>query len=344
VSSFASIHAPRDEWLARAEPEEALEPDLAIVDAHLHLWHYGGHRYLIEEYAQDIAESGHKVEASVYVECSNMYRATGPEHLKPVGETEFVVGQAAMAASHKYTTSKVAQVIVGHANLLLGEQVREVLQAHVAAANGRFRGIRYRAKWDADTGITGSEWNASGPGIYLRPEFGNGLDVLASMGLSFDASVYHPQLPDVVALARKHPQARIVIVHTSNPLGHSSYAGKQAENHARFLSDLRELATCPNVFMKLGGMVMHLIAFDYLHDPAPPTSRRLAELWRPWIEPCIELFGPDRVMVEGNFPVDKMGISYRTVWNMFKHLTASCSADEKKAIFSGTARRFYRMD
>lgn len=344
MSSFASIHAPREEWLARAEPEDALEPALPIIDAHLHLWHYDGHRYFIEEYAKDIATSGHNVEASVYVECSNMYRATGPDHLKPVGETEFAVGQAAMAASRKYTTSKVAQVIVGHANLLLGERVREVLEAHVAAANGRFRGIRYRAKWDTDKGITGSEWNAGGPGIYLQPELGKGLDVLTSMGLGFDASIYHPQMPDVIALARKHPETRIVVVHTTNPLGHSSYAGKKAENQAGFLADLRELAACPNVHMKLGGMVMHLVAFDYLNDPAPPTSRRLADLWRPWIEPCIELFGPDRCMVEGNFPVDKMGVSYRTVWNMFKHLTAGCSADEKKALYSGTARRFYMID
>lgn len=344
MSSFAAVHAPREEWLARAEPEEALEPERPIVDAHLHLWDYNGHRYFVEEYAKDVAASGHNVEGSVYIECSNMYRATGPEHLKPIGETEFAVGQAAIATSRKYTTSKVAQVIVGHANLLLGERVREVLEAHVAAANGRFRGIRYRAKWDADTGITGSEWSAAGPGVYLEPEFGKGLQVLASMDLGFDASIYHPQLPDVIALARKHPEARIVVVHTANPLGHGSYAGKQAQNQAQFLADLRQLAACPNVHMKLGGMVMHLVAFDYLHDPAPPTSRRLADLWRPWIEPCIELFGPNRCMVEGNFPVDKMGVSYRTVWNMFKHLTAACTADEKNALYSGTARRFYRID
>ena len=344
MSVFASIFPPRDEWLARAEPEEALEPLLPIVDAHLHLWHYEGYRYFIEDYAKDIAACGHNVEASVYIECSNMYRATGPEHLKPVGEVEFAVGQAAMGASRKYTTSKVAQAIVGHANLLLGEGVREVLEAQVAAGNGRLRGIRYRAKWDADPGVTGSEWNAGGPGIYLKPEFGKGLDVLASMDLSFDASIYHPQMPDLIALARNHPQARIVVVHTTNPLGHSSYAGRQAENHARFLADLRELAACPNVHVKLGGMVMHLVAFDYLNDPAPPSSRRLADLWRPWIEPCVELFGADRCMVEGNFPVDKMGVSYRTVWNMFKHLAAGCSADEKQALFSGTARRFYKID
>lgn len=344
--SFATIHPPREDWLARAEAEEVIDPQRQIVDAHVHLWHHGGHRYFLEEYARDIAASGHRVEAAVYVECSNMYRAGGPEHLKPVGETEFAVGQAAMADSGQYTSAQVARAIVGHANLLLGAAVREVLDAHLAAANGRFRGVRYRAKWDVDSVIGGSggEWSAAGPGIYRKSEFGQGLDVLAAMGLSFDASIYHPQIPDVTALARAHPQARISVVHTTTPLGQGSYAHDRAHHHARFLTDLRELASCPNVFMKLGGMVMQLGAFDYFNDPAPPTSLELAGLWRPWIEPCLELFGAERCMVESNFPVDKMGVPLRTVWNMFKHLTAGASDDEKNAVFSGTARRFYRID
>jgi L-fuconolactonase len=344
MSIFSRVHAPRQEWLARAEPEEALEPQLPIVDTHLHLWHFNGDRYFVEEYARDVAACGHNIEASVYVECSNMYRATGPEHLKCVGETEFALGQAAMGASHKYTSSKVAQAIVSHADLLLGERVREVLQAHVAAGNGRFRGIRFRAKWDADPAVSNSQWNAPGPGLYLRPEFGKGLDVLTSMGLVFEASVYHPQLPDVTALARAHPETRIAVVHSGSPVGHSSYAGKDRENHARWLADMRELATCPNVSMKLGGLVLHLGLFDFTTEPAPPSSRRLADLWRPWIEPCIELFGAERCMVQANFPVDKAGFGYRTAWNMFKHITAGCSADEKQALYSGTARRFYKIN
>jgi len=344
MSVFSRVHAPREEWLARAEPEEVLEPRLPIVDAHLHLWHFDGYRYFVEDYARDIAESDHNVEASVYVECSNMYRASGPEQFRCVGETEFAVGQAAMAASGKYTTSKVAQAIVGHADLMLGDRVREVLEAHVAAANGRFRGIRYRAKWDADPAVSNSQWNAPGPGLYLKPEFGQGLDVLTSMGLVFEASIYHPQLPDVTALARAHPDARIVVVHSGSPVGHSSYGGNQARNHAHWLACMRELASCPNVFIKLGGLVLHLGLFDFTSEPAPPTSRRVADLWRPWIEPCIELFGVQRCMVQANFPVDKACMSYRTMWNMFKHITAGCSADEKTDIFSGTARRIYRID
>jgi predicted TIM-barrel fold metal-dependent hydrolase len=340
---FASIHPPNEEWLSRAEPEPVLEPDLAIIDTHLHLWEFNGRRYFLDEYARDLASSGHKVEASVFVECFAMYRAQGPEHLKYVGETEFAVGMAAMAASGKYTSSRVAAAIVGYADLMLGERTRETLEAHIEAGNRRFRGIRQRAKWDPDPVVKG-KYSADRPGLYLDPEFGRGIDMLTSLGLSFDASIYHPQIPDVTALAHAHPDANIVLIHSGSPVGHSSYAGREAENHANWLAGMKELAKCPNVSVKMGGILMNLSNFDFTKAEAPPTSKRLAELWRPYIEPCIELFGAERCMVSSNFPVDKAGFGYGTVWNMFKHLTAACSADEKKMIFSGTAKRVYRLD
>lgn len=341
---FASIHAPRLDWLARAEPEPVLEPGLPIVDAHLHLWQPpNGYRYFIEEHARDLADCGHNVEASVYEECFHMYRAQGPEHLRYVGETEFAVGQAAMAASGKYTSSRVAAGIVGHADLTLGALARELLEAHIDAGNGRFRGVRQLAKWDPDAAVRG-RYSADRPHLCLDPAFGRGLDVLTSLGLSFDASIFHPQIPDVTALARAHPNANIVLIHCGSPVGHGPYSGRGAEVHATWLASMKDLATCPNVSVKMGGILINLANFDFAKAPAPPTSRQLAELWRPYIEPCIELFGADRCMVSSNFPVDKAGFSYGTVWNMFKHITADCSADEKRMIFAGTAKRVYRLD
>jgi L-fuconolactonase len=342
MTIFASIHQPNDAWLSRAEQEPVLDPELPIIDAHLHLWDFNGHRYFLEEYARDLDVSGHNVEASVFVECFSMYRADGPEHLTYIGETEFAVGIAAMAASGKYTRSRVASAIVGYADLTLGEQTREVLEAHVAAANGRFRGVRQRAKWDSDPVVKG-RYSAPGPGLYLDPAFGRGIDLLTSLGLSFDASIYHPQLPDVTALARAHPDARIVLIHCASPVGHSSYSGKEAENYAVWLSGMRELSKCPNVCVKLGGLLMNIANFDFTTVSAPPTSCQLAQLWRPWLEPCIEMFGAERCMVSSNFPVDKAGFGYGTVWNMFKHIVASCSMDEKRSIFSETAKRVYRL-
>jgi L-fuconolactonase len=344
TSVFGATRAPDDAWLARAHAEPVLEPGLAIVDPHMHFWHHrSGYKYFVEDFAGDLAASGHKVEATVFIECHAMYRATGPEHLKPVGETEFAVGQAAMAASGKYTSCRAAAGIVGYADLMQGERTRELLEAHREAANGRLRGVRQRAKWDPDPAVN-SGVGVDRPYLYLEPAFGRGLDLLASMDLAFDASIFHHQLPDVAALARAHPQARIVVIHSGSPVGHSSYTRKQAQVHADWLAGMKELARCPNVSIKLGGLLMCLGAFDFTQAETPPTSELLAQLWRPYIEPCIELFGAERCMVSSNYPVDKAGVPYGTVWNMFKRITATCSEGEKQMLFSGTARRVYRLD
>ena len=341
---FGRVHCPNDRWLTRAAPEPALDPDRPIVDTHLHFWHFGEcEPYFLRDYAVDLNTSGHNVEASVFVECNAMYRASGPEHLKWVGETEFAVGMAAMAASGRYTKSRVAAAIVAFADLTLGDRTRETLEAHLAAANGRLRGIRQRAKWDPDPIVKGPI-SSDSRGLYLEPEFGRGLDLLTSLGLSFDASIFHPQIPDVVALAQAHPDANIVLIHSGSPVGHSSYAGKEAEVHANWLSSMRALAKCPNVSVKMGGLVINLGNFNFTTAEAPPNSATLADLRRPYIEPCIELFGAERSMVSSNFPVEKAVGRYGTIWNVFKRITTGCSEHEKQMLFSGTAKRVYRLD
>ncbi|AJE49158.1 amidohydrolase family protein [Celeribacter indicus] len=340
---WGGVHAPDEDFLARARPEAPLEPDLPIVDTHLHLWRLFPDRpYLLPEHAADIAASGHNVTGSVYVECGAFYRAGGPEHLRPVGETEFAVGQAAMAASGRLTRAKVAQAIVGHVDLTLGDRVEEALAAHLEAANGRFRGVRDRAKWDADPVVKG-KWSADAPHRFVDPRFAEGLRRLTRLGLSFDASIYHPQLPDVTAMARAHPEANIVLIHTASPVGHASYAGRERENLADWTRWMKELSTCPNVSVKLGGILMNLANWDFTTAERPLTSEELADLWRPYLEPCLEMFGAARCMVSSNFPVDRVGFPYGTVWNMFKRIAAGCSEEEKRLIFSGTAERVYRL-
>jgi L-fuconolactonase len=338
---FGKTRAFNEAWLAKAAPEPAIDPALPIIDTHMHFWHHHtGYKYFVEELGRDVAACGHNVVSTIYVECQSMYRAHGPAHLKPVGETEFAVGQAAIAASEKYTKCRAAEAIIAHADLTLGERTREALEAHIAAGHGRVKGIRQRSKWDPDPAVS----MAAERGIYLTPEFGKGLDMLTSLGLSFDASVFHPEIPEVTKLAQAHPDANIVLIHTGSPVGHSSYVGHEAEVHANWLASMRELARCPNVSIKLGGILMCLGNFDFLAAERPPSSELMAELWRPYIEPCIELFGPDRCMASSNFPVEKAGIGYDVIWNLFKRITAGCSQAEKEAIFAGTARRVYRMD
>ncbi|MCP5152478.1 MAG: amidohydrolase [Chromatiales bacterium] len=338
---FGRIFAPDAAWLASAEPEEILDPELAVVDPHHHLWHTADHRYLLEELLADTG-SGHRVEATVFMECESMYRATGPAELRAVGEVEFAAGMAAMAESGRYGPTRVAAAIVGFVDLTLGERVDPVLDALEHAAGGRFRGVRQGAGWDADP-VIGNNHAAHGPGLYRRADFRSGLARLTARGHAFDALTFHPQLDDLVSLARECPDARLVVNHAGMPLGYGPYTGRRDEVHAQWSTGMQALAQCPNVTMKLGGLMMRLAAFDYHTAPRPPTSAQLAELWRPYLEPCIEWFGAERCMFESNFPVDKMGIGYAAVWNAFKRIAAGASASEKQALLAGTARRAYRI-
>ena len=341
-TGFGRIHAPDGDWLVRAAPEPIVEPELPIVDTHHHLWERPDHRYLLHEFLDDV-RTGHNVIASVFIECHSMYRATGPEEMRPVGETEFVAGQAAMSASGLYGPTRVAAGIVGFADLTLGDRVEPVLQAHVQAAGGRFRGVRHSGAWDASP-IIGNSRTTDGLHLFRRPDFRAGVRRLAALDLSFDAWVFHPQLGDIVELARAVPEATIIVGHVGGPLGYGPYAGKRDEVFRAWKPAIVELSRCPNVVMKIGGMMMRLAAVDYRTRPVPPTSSELAAHWRPWIETCLEHFGARRCLAESNFPVDKMGIGWAGLWNALKLIAAGASSEDKREIFSGTARRVYRLD
>jgi L-fuconolactonase len=341
-------------------PEAILEPELPIVDPHHHLWDRSmfppatgvehpfttaikpAQRYLLDELLADTG-SGHNVVATVFLECRAFYRADGPAEMRCVGETEFVNGVAAMSASGLYGDTRACAGIVGNADLTLGDAVAPVLEAHVRVGGGRFRGIRNSASWDADTEVLGP-LNRMQPGHYLRDDFRAGFRRLAPMGLSFDAWMLEPQLPDLTDLARAFPDTAIVLDHVGTPIGRGGYAGKLEERFPIWRDNIRELAKSPNVVVKLGGLAMAFCNFpSFLAEPRVP-SEQLAKEWGPYIETCIEAFGPERCMFESNFPVDMGSCTYAVLWNAFKRLASGASADEKTALFSGTAKRVYRLE
>jgi predicted TIM-barrel fold metal-dependent hydrolase len=331
----------REEWLAtRVEP--ALEPDLAIVDPHHHLWDQPGWRYLLDELLADIA-SGHDVRATVFVQSSrSMLRAEGPEEMRAVGETEFANGVAAMCASGRYGRLRACAGIVGAADLRLGDAVRPVLEAHIRAGGDRFRGIRHIAAWDPDPALLNPSYTPAEE-MLDSAGFRAGFAHLAPLGLSFDAWLYFHQIPRLVSLARAFPGTPIVMNHCGGILGIGRYAGKRDEVFASWSTNLRELASCPNVMIKLGGLGMRLPGFGFEERDRAPASTELADAWRPWMETCIGLFGAARCMFESNFPVDKVSCSYAVLWNAFKKIAAGASAAEKSALFHDTAARVYRV-
>ena len=340
-ASKSGLYAdPRQDWLALRK-EEVIDPARPIVDPHHHLWDRGGQRYLIEEIAGDIA-SGHNIIATVYVEARSMYRARGPEALRPVGEVEFANGAAAMSASGGYGPAAICAGIVGHANLLLGEGARPVLEAEIAAGQGRFRGIRHSSAWDADADVAGM-YATRPKGLLLDSTFRKGFACVAPLGISFDAWLFHPQIGELTDLARAFPDTKIVLDHCGGPIGIGGYANRREEVFPVWKASILEIAKCPNVVVKLGGLAMRLLGYDFHERPMPPSSEDAAVAWRPYIETCIAAFGPERSMFESNFPPDKGQCSYPVIFNAFKRIAAQYSEPEKTALFSKTAADFYRL-
>ena len=337
----------KPEWLNLTK-EPAIEPKLPIIDPHHHLWDRNQlrDRYMLEELLEDTKD--HNVRQTVFVECSAMYRADGPEEFKVVGETEFVQGVAAKSASGDYGETRVATGIVGSVDLRAGERVAAVLESQMAASPQRFRGIRHRAAWGDSAYLRSLGGWPSKPAnapqrILLDPDFRKGYAQLRAYGLSFEGWVFHTHIDDLTDLAKAFPDTTIIFNHLGGPIGVESYAGRRDEVFTEWKLSVAELAKCPNVVAKLGGLQMVVNGYNWHKLDKPPSSDQLLEANRDWYNYTIDQFGPDRCMFESNFPVDKLSCSYTVLWNQFKKLTKSFSKDERADMFHNTAMRVYRL-
>ena len=317
--------------------ETPLEPSLPICDPHHHLWRRPNNPYLLDDFLRD-ATGGHRIVSSVAVECGAMYRETGPPELRPVGETEFLEGIATENARADNPAS-VAAAIVAYADLALGDGVAEVLEAHQEASPTRLRGIRYSTMWDGSDTFR----SVKRPGLLRDAAVRKGVACLRRYDLSFDAWLYHPQLPELVELARDFPDLPIILDHIGGPLGLGPYEGRRAEVFRAWSAAIAALSECPNVVLKLGGVGSLRSGYDWHTREPRPASAKLAEAMRPYFELCIEKFGADRCMFESNFPVDRVSYSYVSVWNAFKIVARGYSGAEWRALFHDTAARVYRL-
>lgn len=334
-------HCPvRPEWLALRR-EEILEPALPIIDPHHHLWDRTGSRYLVHELYDDL-NSGHNVRATVFIQNRAMLRADGPAEMAPLGEVEFANGAAAFGASGLYGAARVCAGIVAGADLTLGERIEPVLEAMQRTAGERLRGVRNAVVWHASPDVRSS--TVSPPrGLLGDAAFRRGTAVLERFGLSLDIWSYHTQLDEIADLARARPGLCVIVNHFGGPVGVGSHAADMAATLADWRAGMQQLASLPNVVVKLGGGGMPVLGFGFNRAETPPASVMLAEAWRTYFEVCVELFGSERCMFESNFPVDKGMFSYAVLWNAFKRLAAGASATDRTALFSGTAARVYRL-
>ncbi len=280
-----------NDWLALTQ-EPTLELEIPICDAHHHFWDFRSQsipyqRYLLHELAADV-NSGHNVRSTVFLEARSMYRAEGPEEMRPVGEV----------------------------------------------------GIRHGVTWDPHPGVQSRETERKLADEHFRA----GARVVARMGLSLDTFLYFPHLPELADFARVIPELTIILNHIGGLMRVGPYANRDDEVLPTWRSGIAAVAACPNVTMKLGGMGMPWLGFDWHTRSTPIGSEELAEGMGPFMTYCIEQFGPERCMFESNFPPDKVSFSYNVMYNAFKRLSKGYSAAERAAMFHDTATRVYRID
>ena len=332
-----------NDWLALTQ-EPTLEPELPICDPHHHFWDLRlqsipYQRYLLHELNADIY-SGHNVRSTVFLEARSMYRPDGPVELRPVGEVEFVQGLAAASASGVYGPCRAAAAIIGHADLKLGANVAPVLDALQAASPNRFRGIRHNVTWSPDPELE----NRESEGILANSNFREGAKVLMQKGLSLDVMISFPQMSEVADFARAVPELPIILNHIGALSRVGIYATREEEVRAFWRDGIAAVAACANITLKLGGMGMPRMGFDWHTRAVPTGSEELAADMSPWMNYCIEQFGPDRCMFESNFPPDKVSFSYNVMYNAFKRLSSGYSPSERAAMFHDTAAKIYRID
>ena len=328
------------EWHALVQ-EPIIDPQREIVDPHHHLWHSAfGSAYMLEDLWSDTG-AGHNVTKTVYLECGSFYREDGPEHMRPVGETE-AVAEIARTSREQGAGRAVISGIVGRADLRLAEAVEEVLNAHEDASNGLFKGIRHAGSFARHPEALLIKGRAP-EGLYADPNFRRGIARLGEMGFTYDTWHYHYQNPDFAELAQAVPDTMMILDHFGTPLGVGPYANQREEIFQQWKKDIAEIAACPNVVAKLGGLAMPDNGFGWDTAPRPPNSQTFADAQRPYYLHTIEVFGPERCMFESNFPVDRLSVSYPVLWNALKRIVADFSEAEQNAMFSGTATRIYRL-
>jgi predicted TIM-barrel fold metal-dependent hydrolase len=325
--------AGSDAWRASVD-EPVFDPEQRIVDPHHHLWPAGSMLpYELEALLADV-RSGHRVEHTVFMECHASYRTDGPPELAPVGETEFVADAAERSGG-------LIAAMVGKADLRL-PNLDEVLDAHVEAGRGLFRGIRdalSRVEPGDDLMIEGR----APKDLFADPTFRAGVQRLGARGFTYDSWHYHYQNREFLELARAVPDTLMVLDHFGTPIGVGRFADRRDAVFEEWKRDVAEIARCDNVVAKLGGLAMPDNGFGWHAADRPPTSDEFVGAQGRYYEHAIECFGAERCMFESNFPVDRMSLSYRVLWNGLKKIASGCSEAERDALFAGTATRVYRL-
>lgn len=331
---------PQPQWLNQVQ-EEIFDPNREIIDTHHHLWSADGLiPYSLEDLWADTG-SGHNIIKTVFMECHANYYTDGPEHLRSLGEVEYVTEIADRTAADSSGRAEIAALVTAF-DLRQGDGVEELVHRHREISKGRFRGIRQAlANGRPNEGLL---LEAVGPeNIHRDPDFLRGMQILGKMGHSYESWHYHYQNPQFAELARSVPDTLMVLDHIGTPVGSGIYADRRDEVFEEWKKGIDEVAACANTVVKLGGFSMPDNAMGWAGRDKPPTSDEVVAAQTKYYLYVIEKFTPERCMFESNFPVDKLELSYQVFWNAMKKIVKGFSEDEKNAMFSETAKRVYKL-
>jgi L-fuconolactonase len=166
------------------------------------------------------------------------------------------------------------------------------------------------------------------PDWLLRPDVDEGLSILEDAGLTFDLVAVLPRHLELVAiLSERHPRLKIVIDHLAKPpIG--------LDDREPWWSLIEKAAEYPRVFAKISG----------LYSATPDSSAWTVGTVRPFVERAIGVFGSDRLMYGGDWPISIQSGGYQRVWEGLSAILAELDEADRRQILGGTAERFYDID
>tara|TARA_B100001093_G_scaffold316138_1_gene301623 strand:- start:4091 stop:5098 length:1008 start_codon:yes stop_codon:yes gene_type:complete len=319
------------------------EPEREIIDAHHHLWKTGpmAESYELTKFRYDTG-TGHNVVGTMFVECGVSYLDTGPDRFKPIGESRFARKNAEKSEIEAGPGKPPILGIVAYADLMQGKAAKDILLAQKEAAGEYFSGIRYATAFHPNP-PEGNRRIGQIKHIMLRDTFREGFSQLRDLNISYDAWLLYDQIPELIDLANKFEDIQIVLNHLGGPIG----IGLTCVNREAVLSDwktnLDELSKCENVNVKLGGLCMPITGWAWHERTENVDLQEIYDNQADFYKFVIDLFGPRRCMFESNFPIDRLSISYKTLWNLFKLIGLSYNECEKQYLFSKTCIETYRL-
>ena len=234
--------------------------------------------------------------------------------------------------------------IVGEAHLHDLTNLDNVLDAHQSAST-RFKGVRDMIARHDSPGVM--DFNETGD-VLQRDDFKQGYTRLGERGLTFDAYVYSHQLPDFTALVKEVSATKVVLDHVGTPIAIAGPHGglgvtvdQRKAIQESWYENLSSLAQVEHVQMKLSGLLMPIVGFDFHLRVEPPTVAEVVDAMAPHIEFALSEFGVDRCMFASNFPMDKVSTSYQTLYDAYFQIVESCSDAVKQKLFRENALAFY---